>query len=547
MSRINCIALILRTQPYGEADLLVDLFTQQQGRARVIARGALKSKRRYMGVLEPGALVKVDYQLKPGLSTLGPCDVVSSHRKLRRDLYALRQLYYVLELVLVLTPEGDADELLFSSVVELLAALESAAGLPAALLYAWELRLFSHVGYHLRISRCPHTGLPPDGLSYQEGGSISSRSGRPHWSVSTETLRHLYCLQRGQYERDGQEISFSEAEDAQLRAAFSGIWSEITGQSLKSVHVFRKLNEPISTQVIPPAAQSSGSGEASPTSSLTHLNPAKGRHAHAHSSSYSTVATCLLLLMAWTVTLTSCQGMGEHLPSQATFEVQPSTSKTSQEARRLGTRPLQYPNTSLPHLSNHPQELPQNLDTLTRALRSERSSVSVALQVSSKGQLRDQKKVYCELNSSVLSAVWLTALTQAPLNLKQVQPKLWIEHQVPEQLRSHFKDEETLIQFLEREASVTAAKSPAFRRYNPNQDHEGMWVLYFPKRGNPQSLILTKNTSWMCERAWTIAACELNDTLVELTYAQLDLKRNLTSPLQLVLVSAEVHVHPVDE
>ena len=97
-----------------------------------------------------------------------------------------------------MTPEDEPDETLFSSAVELLEALESAAGLPFELLYAWELRLLSHLGYHLHIGRCPYTQAAPDGLGYQAGGAISSRSGRPHWPVRTETLRILYRLQRCQ-------------------------------------------------------------------------------------------------------------------------------------------------------------------------------------------------------------------------------------------------------------------------------------------------------------------------------------------------------------
>ena len=42
MSRMSCVALILRAQPYGESDLIVDLYTQQRGRSRVIARARVE-------------------------------------------------------------------------------------------------------------------------------------------------------------------------------------------------------------------------------------------------------------------------------------------------------------------------------------------------------------------------------------------------------------------------------------------------------------------------------------------------------------------------
>lgn len=240
MARLSSTALVLRTRPYGEADLIVDLLTEQRGRTAVIARGALRSKRRYMGVLEPGALVKVDYVLKSGLPTLGPCDVLSSHRKLRQDLDALRQLYYILEILRVVTPLEQADPLLFEAVVELLAALESAAGLPELLIYAWELKLLAHLGHGLRIERCPLTGEIPDGISPRAGSVVSSRSGSPSLPVRTEALRVLYRIQRGELSVDLDQ-SLTERDHTQLREAFVAIWREISGQPLLTAQIFSTM------------------------------------------------------------------------------------------------------------------------------------------------------------------------------------------------------------------------------------------------------------------------------------------------------------------
>ena len=118
MSRIQSTALILRVRPYGESDLLVDLLTEQIGRTSVLARGALKTKKRYMGTLEPGTLVKVDYLHKSGLSTLGPCDVLSSVWKARQSLDLLANLYYVLEILRLATPLEEQDLTLFSAFAE---------------------------------------------------------------------------------------------------------------------------------------------------------------------------------------------------------------------------------------------------------------------------------------------------------------------------------------------------------------------------------------------------------------------------------------------
>ena len=54
-------AIVLRTYPLREADLLVTLFTRAEGKVRGVARSAKKSKRRFGGALEPLTYVKVAY------------------------------------------------------------------------------------------------------------------------------------------------------------------------------------------------------------------------------------------------------------------------------------------------------------------------------------------------------------------------------------------------------------------------------------------------------------------------------------------------------
>lgn len=243
MSRLTCTAVVLRTRPYGESDLIVDLFTESHGRTSVIAKGALRSKKRYMGVLELGHILKVDYLIKPQLSVLGPCDIIHSHWKLRQSLKALRQLYYILEICLVATPYEEQDTALFQSLVELLSALESEPGLDESYVFTWEMRLFSHLGYQVTISRCPLSGEAPDGFSALTGGTISAKVGKPYWPVNREALRTLYKLQYHPEIEFNFESLFSSEEEQQIRHAFAGLWSAISGTSLKSLGVFETLNQ----------------------------------------------------------------------------------------------------------------------------------------------------------------------------------------------------------------------------------------------------------------------------------------------------------------
>src|SRR5438270_12568661 len=73
-------AIVLRTWPFQEADLLVSLFTREQGHIKGVARHAMRSRRRFGGALEPMTHVKATWAEKPRqeLARLDAFEIVSS-------------------------------------------------------------------------------------------------------------------------------------------------------------------------------------------------------------------------------------------------------------------------------------------------------------------------------------------------------------------------------------------------------------------------------------------------------------------------------------
>ena len=54
-------AIVLRTWPFHESDLVVSLLTREQGRVKGVARHAMRSQRRFGGALEPMTHVRATY------------------------------------------------------------------------------------------------------------------------------------------------------------------------------------------------------------------------------------------------------------------------------------------------------------------------------------------------------------------------------------------------------------------------------------------------------------------------------------------------------
>src|ERR1700692_4832456 len=108
-------AIVLRSYPLREADLLVTLFTRTEGKVKGVARAAKKSKRRFGGALEPLTLVRAYYDDRQGqeLARLDSCDILESPLSAEVDYPRVVALEHVAETLDELLPDREANDALF--------------------------------------------------------------------------------------------------------------------------------------------------------------------------------------------------------------------------------------------------------------------------------------------------------------------------------------------------------------------------------------------------------------------------------------------------
>src|SRR5271166_4104091 len=104
-------AIVLRTYPLREADLLVTLFTRAEGKVRGVARSAKKSKRRFGGALEPMTYVRAFYDVR-------------ERQELTRLYARAVALAHVAELLDELLPDREANDAIFRLTLSVLHALQ---------------------------------------------------------------------------------------------------------------------------------------------------------------------------------------------------------------------------------------------------------------------------------------------------------------------------------------------------------------------------------------------------------------------------------------
>lgn len=156
-------AIVLRTYPLREADLLVALFTRLEGKVRGVARSAKKSKRRFGGALEPLTYVRVYYEdrERQELARLDSCEVLDSPLSSEVTYPRAVALGHVAELLDELLPEREPNDAVFRLALSVLAGLRgSDVWMPVTYFELWMTRL---MGYLPELSECVICGRTLNG------------------------------------------------------------------------------------------------------------------------------------------------------------------------------------------------------------------------------------------------------------------------------------------------------------------------------------------------------------------------------------------------
>jgi DNA repair protein RecO (recombination protein O) len=115
-------AVVLRTWPVHEADLIVSFFTRDFGRMRGVAKAALKSRKRFGGALEPMTLARAWFAERPRqeLVRLDQLEILRSPLSAPVDHTRMAVLSFFAEVIDEALPERDPQETVFRLLVSVL-------------------------------------------------------------------------------------------------------------------------------------------------------------------------------------------------------------------------------------------------------------------------------------------------------------------------------------------------------------------------------------------------------------------------------------------
>lgn len=231
-------AVILRTRPLGEADLIAIVLTPEQGKLETAAARARNSKKRFAGGLSPGMRgVAAIARGRGALLRLESFDATAAHAPVGADLTRFAYVAYLCELTDELVLARHPDPELFAALC--LALEQIIAGAPQALhLRQYELALLRCLGLSPALTRCCVCGVAVEvegdgsaAFDGPRGGVLCLEHERGAPRLPTAALAAIHHLESG-----GDPAALASASPALRRAVRDAIQSIVRSHLRRPLH-----------------------------------------------------------------------------------------------------------------------------------------------------------------------------------------------------------------------------------------------------------------------------------------------------------------------
>lgn len=174
--------IVLKTQKYGEADLIVTHLTSDKGIIKAFARSPRKTKSRFGSSLEPLTHAKISLWGKEqsAIPKITQSDIITSFQQIREHYQDFVNLSKLAEIVISLTPGGTPNKRLFSFFLNILHFIKSSAQeRKDALHLITQIRMLAMIGYAPRLKGCGKCGNESPHFYPASGATLCNRCAAP--------------------------------------------------------------------------------------------------------------------------------------------------------------------------------------------------------------------------------------------------------------------------------------------------------------------------------------------------------------------------------
>lgn len=223
---------VLHRREYSETSLLVDFFTEQNGRITLLAKGARRPRSPLKAILQPFTPLLLRWAGKGELKTLTKAEPASL--TLPMTTQSLYSGFYVNEVLVRVLENQTAYPELFLHYLQCITQLATQPERLEGILRTFEFQTLKSLGYAVDFSHCAATGEPVSPtMRYQfreTEGFVASLLQNNHSFLGKELLAFA-------------ELDFSEKETQQAAKRFTRIALKpyLGSQPLKSRELFQSI------------------------------------------------------------------------------------------------------------------------------------------------------------------------------------------------------------------------------------------------------------------------------------------------------------------
>ncbi len=183
--------IVLKTQKYGEADLIVTYLTPDRGIISAFAKSPRKTKSRFGSSLEPLTHSKISlWGKEQSLPKLTQSDIIHSFQKIRESYNDFVSVSKLSEILISLTPSESPNKKLFSFFLNILQFISSSEQPSKESLHLISrIRLLAIIGYAPRMSGCGRCDSRSVDFFPDAGTTLCQKCSRPSAGESKPFVR----------------------------------------------------------------------------------------------------------------------------------------------------------------------------------------------------------------------------------------------------------------------------------------------------------------------------------------------------------------------
>lgn len=243
-------AILLRRMDFGENDLILTMFTRDQGKTSVIAKSAKKSRKRFAGALDLFSVSRILYTKGRGrLPILTEAALKHVFLSLRTDICKAAYASYWAELIYLSMEEQEKQSELYGLFVHALDILDKGSIQNAELNILFQMEFLRMSGIFPVLENCIKCRVSLDCFPGQEiffdlskGGPVCQKCCQPGASffISKGTLKQLAWLGKNGFTRPGR-VRFSRQSMCESRVFLESFISCHLGKCPKSLKFLSQI------------------------------------------------------------------------------------------------------------------------------------------------------------------------------------------------------------------------------------------------------------------------------------------------------------------